>query len=499
MHDKNTVDGAARSIFVGGEWRDGEAVREVINPATGRVVSYQAEVGKDETAKAIESASRALGGWRATSGFKRSQILGRVAALLLEREEDIGRTLAEESGKLLWEAIGEVRLSADYFSWFAGEARRLEELVMVDGRASGPQMVIKKPVGVIASLTPWNFPVSIQARKVAPALAAGCTVVARPSEEAPASVVELFRCLADAGLPSGVANLVTGSANTIAEPMLEDPRVRHVSFTGSTRVGKMLYEKSAPTMKRLGLELGGCAPFVVLEDADLDHALEQAMIAKFRNCGQSCVAANAFYVHDDLYEDFVAGLAERIRALKLGDPLREETTVGPMINAGRREAMAKIRERANAAGFEPVASTSLLSEDSGLSPDCFFAPELLAAPSFEKLDQELLQTEIFGPLVLVAGFSDLDRLVSELNQNPLGLAGYVFSRDIAKATQMATSLEVGIAGINEGVASAANVPMGGVKDSGLGREGGHVGMEEFLEVQYLAVKGRPFSAWAFGG
>ena len=483
-----------KSILIGGKWRDGNTLREVVNPATREVVSRQAEVSEDEVREAIDTASEALDVWRRTSAFERSEILGRVAALLLERAEDIGKTLTLESGKLLTEAVGEVRFAADYFSWFAGEARRLEQLVTVDGRMSGPQMVAKKPVGVVASLTPWNFPVSIQARKVAPALAAGCTVVARPSEEAPNSVVELFRCLVNAGLPDGVANLLTGPAGEITELMLEDPRVRFISFTGSTRVGKMLYERSAPTMKRLALELGGCAPFVVLEDADLEHTLEQAMIAKFRNCGQSCVAANVFYVHDNLYEDFVSGLAERVRTLKLGDPLREETTVGPVINADRREAIEELREQATFAGFEPVASAPSLSEDSGLPLDCFFAPELLTAPSYETVDPELLQTEIFGPLMLVAGFPELERLIPALNRNPLGLAGYVFGKDVAKAMQVANRLEVGIGGINEGVASATNVPMGGVKDSGLGREGGHIGMEEFLEPQYLAVRGWPFSA-----
>jgi len=223
------------------------------------------------------------------------------------------------------------------------------------------------------------------------------------------------------------------------------------------------------------------------------------VIAKLRNCGQSCVAANVYYVHDDLYGEFVERFAERVGSLKLGDPFDEETTVGPLINAERRSAIEELRDRAVAAGFESVASAPSLDGGSVLSSDCFFAPELLAAPSYEKVEAELLRTEIFGPLVLVAGFSDLDLLVSALNRNPLGLAGYVFSRDVAKAARVATNLEVGISGINEGVASAANVPMGGVKDSGLGREGGPVGMEEFLETQYLAVRGRPFSAWALGG
>lgn len=493
-----TGDEATRSILVGGEWRGAESYREIVNPATGEVISRQAEADEDVVVEAIGSASEALDRWRATSGFERYQILWQIGNLLSERAETIGETLAKESGKLLAEAVGEVRFSADYFYWFAGQARRLEQLSVVDGRATGPQMVFKKPVGVTASLTPWNFPVSIQARKIAPALAAGCTVIARPSEQAPNSVVGLFGCLMEAGLPEGVANLVTGRASTVTKPMIEDSRVRLISFTGSTGVGKMLYEQSAPTMKRLALELGGCAPFIVLEDANLDHALEQAMIAKMRNCGQSCVAANVYYVHHDLYEKFVRGFAERVRSLKLGDPFDEATMVGPLINAERRGAVEQIRDRAVAAGFESVASASSLDGGPGLSSDCFFAPEVLAAPSYEKVEAELLQTEIFGPLVLVAGFSDLDRLISELNRNSLGLASYVFSKDVAKAIQVAASLEVGISGINEGVASATNVPMGGVKDSGLGREGGHAGMEEFLESHYMAVRGKPFSAWAFG-
>lgn len=481
-----------KSILIDGEWQSGERFREVVNPATDEAISSQAEASEDQVEHAIETASKSMEDWRSCSGFERAEILGRVSSLLLERAEEIGETLARESGKLLAEAVGEVRFSADYFSWFAGEARRLEELSLVSGRPTRTQMVLKKPVGVVASLTPWNFPVSIQARKVAPALAAGCTVVARPSEEAPNSVVELFGCLIDAGLPDGVANLVTGPAGKVTQPILENLRVRMVSFTGSTNVGKALYEKSAATMKKLALELGGCAPFIVMDDADLDLAVEQAMIAKFRNCGQSCVAANVFYVHDSLYEDFVSGVSEKVGALKLGNPLDETATLGPLINSERRASMEDLGARAVEAGFEPVASASPLSDSSGLSSECFFAPELLAAPSYEKVNRDLIETELFGSLALVAGFSDLERLVSDLNRNPLGLAGYVFSRDEAKAVRVAASLEMGIVGINEGVASAANVPMGGVKDSGLGREGGHVGMEEFLETQYLAVRGRTF-------
>ena len=483
-----------QSILVGGVWRRAETSREILNPATGEVISLQAEAGKAEVEEALDTASEALVDWQQSSPYERYQLLNRVSELLTERAEGIGKTLALESGKLLQEAIGEVRLSADYFSWFAGEARRLEELVAVDGRPSGPQMILQKPAGVVACLTPWNFPVSIQARKVAPALAAGCTVVARPSEEAPNSVVEFFQCLVDAGFPEGVVNLLTGSASEVVDPMLEDPRVRVVSFTGSTRVGKMLYEKSAHTMKRLALELGGSAPFIVFKDTDLDFAVEEAMLAKFRNCGQSCVAANCFYIEEGIYDNFVDKLAERISALQLGDPFQEQTTVGPLINPEARNSMEEVRDRATDEGFEMVASAPELSNGSGLSLDSFFAPSLLTMPDYQKADGDFLREEIFGPVTLVTGFSDTQGLLKHVARSSVGLAGYVYSGDVRKAMRVASNLHVGIAGVNESLATAVNVPMGGVKDSGLGREGGHLGLEEFLDHQYLAMKDRPLSA-----
>lgn len=483
-----------QSILVNGAWRDAGNSREIVNPATGEVISRQAEAGRAEAEEALDAASEALVDWQQSSPYERSQLLSRVAELLLERADGIGKTLALESGKRLQEAIGEVNLSADYFFWFAGEARRLEELVTVDGRPSGPQMILQKPAGVVASLTPWNFPVSIQARKVAPALAAGCTVVARPSEEAPNSVVEFFQCLVDAGFPDGVVNLLTGSASEVVDPIMEDPRVRVVSFTGSTRVGKMLYEKSAHTMKRLALELGGSAPFIVFEDTDLDFVVEEAMLAKFRNCGQSCVAANCFYIEDGIYDEFVDKLSDRIRSLQLGDPLQERTTVGPLINPEARSSMEEVRDRAAEEGFELVASAPELSNGSGLSDDSFFAPPLLAIPDYQKADGGFLREEIFGPVSLVAGFSDTQELIKHVAKSPVGLAGYVYSGDVSKALRVAANLHVGIAGVNESLATAVNVPMGGVKDSGLGREGGHLGLEEFLDHQYLAMKDRPLSA-----
>jgi succinate-semialdehyde dehydrogenase/glutarate-semialdehyde dehydrogenase len=485
---------AADSLLIGAEWRGAVDELPVLNPATGEPVGHAARGTRADAEAAIDAAVDAFATWRESSATERAAILSAAAQRLRERAEEIGRILALESGKLLFEAVGEVSFAADYFAYYAGEATRTERVSGVEGRPSGPQLLLRKPAGVAAALTPWNFPVSIQARKLAPALAAGCTVVARPSEEAPLSVVELLRCLQEAGLPSGAVNLVTGPARELSDPIMEDPRVRVVSFTGSTGVGKALYAQGATTMKRLALELGGCAPFVVCADADLELAVEQAMIAKFRNNGQSCVAANCFFVEGALYGPFVEALAERIGAMRTGDQLDPASDLGPLINSRRRRALEDLADRALAAGLEHVA-TGPDADGDGLSSESFFAPRLLAARSHRGVDPELLKTELFGPLAVAVGFDDVRSLVAELNRNPLGLAAYVFSRDTAKAAGIASALEVGIAGVNQGVASAVNMPMGGVKDSGLGREGGHVGLEEFLDLEYVALNAPPVAAW----
>jgi succinate-semialdehyde dehydrogenase/glutarate-semialdehyde dehydrogenase len=477
------------SVLIGGAWRTTAGSVEVLDPARGTVVARVGSAGAAEVREAVAAAAADEAGWGAASGVERCEALEAVAALLGEREDHIARVLATETGKLLGEAVAELRLSAGYFRWFAQEALRLERLTVVTGRAAGDQVVLRKPVGVAALLTPWNFPVSIQARKLAAALAAGTRAVSRPSSEAPVSVVELFRCVQDAGVPDAAANLLTGPADEIAVALLADPRVRAVSFTGSTPVGKRLYSGGAATMKRLALELGGCAPFIVCADADLEPALEHAMLAKFRNCGQSCVAANCFYVHDRHFERFVSGLADRVAALELGDPLAATSTLGPVINAGRRRALEEHIDRATAAGFEHVASCPPLAGPSGLAPEGFLPAAVLAADALEAVPTAIDGTEVFGPVAMVIRFSDLDRLVERVAANPLGLAAYVFSADRMLATAIAAALDVGIAGINEGLATAVNVPMGGVKESGLGREGGHAGMDEFLDLQYLAMRG----------
>jgi succinate-semialdehyde dehydrogenase / glutarate-semialdehyde dehydrogenase len=486
------------SLYVGGSWGSAASTTAVLDPATGDAVAHVARGGAEDMRAAIDAAAVAFPDWAAAGAHERAGLLRGIATALRERADAIGRTLAGESGKLLAEAVGEVRFAAEFFDYYAEEAMRVERLVAAGARASGPQLLARKPAGVAASLTPWNFPVSLQARKLAPALAAGCTVVARPSDEAPASVVALFGCLEQAGVPGGVANLVTGPAAETTAPALTDPRVRVVSFTGSTEVGKALYRGAASTLKRLALELGGCAPFVVCADADLDLAVEQAMLAKFRNGGQSCVAANCFFVQDGAYEPFLERLAARVEGLRLGHQLESATTAGPLINARRRTALEAFVAEAVAGGLEPVAAAPGL-DGGDLAPDCFLAPQLLAARAYRDVAPAVLETEIFGPVALVTGFDDVGELVARLNRNPLGLAGYVFSRDRAKATRIAMALEVGIAGVNEGLAAATNMPMGGVKESGLGREGGHAALEEFLDTQYLALRGEPVGALGAGG
>lgn len=478
------------SLLLDGSWLPpAPATIDVIAPATGRVHATIDSATREHVQEAVAAADRDDAGWRTASGLERCEILGAVAARLTERESQIARTLAIETGKPLAEAVAEIRLSAGYFRWFAHEALRSERVTTVRGRREGDQLVVRKPVPVAAVLTPWNFPVSIQARKLAAALAAGCSVVSRPSSEAPLAVVELFRCLEASGLPAGAANLLTGDAAAIADALLRDPRVRVVSFTGSTEVGKALFEASASTIKRLALELGGSAPFVVLEDADLDSTLDQAMLAKFRNGGQSCVAANCFYVEDSLYEPFVAGLGSRVEQLRLGDPLDPATTLGPLINPARRAALEAHIDHATASGFAPVAQSRGLPKDADLSPASFLPATVLACDDADALDPVVDATEVFGPVAQIVRFTDRERLVRRLARHRLGLAGYVFSEDRAEALDLAARLEVGIAGVNQGLATAVNVPMGGVKESGIGREGGADGMHEFVDTQYIALRG----------
>ncbi|MFD4974408.1 NAD-dependent succinate-semialdehyde dehydrogenase, partial [Streptomyces sp. NPDC058424] len=453
--------------------------RPVPHPAAGSRDGRDGYGGKDEVAAAADAAARAFRAWSELPGRARADILLHAGSLLAERAAEIGQVLAREAGKRLPEAIGEVRFAAEYFRWFAEEVRRPSGAVHPNEDPARRHVSIRRPCGVVASLTPWNFPVSIQARKLAPALAAGCTVVARPSEKAPLGVVEMVRCLHEAGLPAGVLNLVHGPAAELTDTLLAHPAVRVVSFTGSTEVGRSIMKLAAARVVRPLLELGGDAPFMVFEDADLDAAVDGAMLAKFRNGGQSCIAANRFLVHVAVYEEFVERFTARIDAMTIGyglaDPVPDLT---PLIDQARVREVTAMVDEALAAGAHRTTREFTLPENGS-----YMAPALLTdVPD----GTGLTCAEVFGPAAGVFRFHDEQEALRRANATEMGLAGYFYTRDVSRVWRLAERLDVGIVGVNEALPSAVLAPMGGVKQSGLGREGAALGLEEFEDVRYLS-------------
>jgi succinate-semialdehyde dehydrogenase/glutarate-semialdehyde dehydrogenase len=471
------------SLFVGGRWVAAQAggSLEVTSPASGEAIGEIGYGGAADASAAVDAAAGAFPGWSALPARRRSDLLMRVYDLLLARADEIGLLLARESGKRLPEGVGEVRFAAEYFRWFAEQARRPAGELAPPESPNRRHLTLRHPAGVALCLTPWNFPVSIQARKLAPALAAGCTVVARASEKAPLAVIEMFRCLDEAGLPAGVANLVQGPAGETTAAMLAHPAVRVVSFTGSTGVGRLIMRQAAERVVRPLLELGGDAPFVVFEDADLAKAVEGAMLAKFRNNGQSCIAANRFLVQEPVYEEFCRLFAERVDAMRLGDPVREPIPdLGPVIDADRKRAVEALVAQAEAAGARRLTRPYELPERG-----TFTSPALLADVPDEV---SLACEEVFGPAAGVFPFRTEEEAVERANRTEMGLAGYLYTGSLERSWRMSEALEVGILGLNNALPSVAFAPMGGVKQSGLGREGSHQGLEEFCELKYVALE-----------
>lgn len=467
------------TTLIGGVWSDPPRRKDVINPTDGSVVGSVGYGGAGEARAAADAAQAALAEWGDRPARFRSDLLNAAADLILERADQIGAILARESGKRLPEAVGEVRFSAEYFRWFAEEARRPIGAVHPNEAPDRRHLTISRPAGVVASLTPWNFPCSIQARKLAPALAAGCTVVARVSEKAPLAVTELFRCLTDAGLPAGVVNLVHGPAAEITNAYLEHPAVRVVTFTGSTSVGQRIMAKASERVVRPLLELGGDAAFCVFDDADIDAAVDGAMLAKFRNTGQSCIGANRFLVHDAVFDEFVTKLAERIDQMTIGDGLAEPTPdLAACIDADRVAAVTAIVDEALGRGAKKV------TRDFTVPGPAFCAPALLVdVPQ----DCALAREEVFGPAAGVFRFHDEEEALRLANLTEMGLAGYLYSQNLSRVWRFAEKLDVGIIGVNNPLPTVVYAPMGGTKQSGLGREGASVGLEEFQEVRYLAL------------
>lgn len=472
--------------FIAGQWRDARGARRspVEDPATGEVFTQVSDSGEADAADAADAAYAAFPSWRAQTARQRAQVIKRWHAAIMANADDLAKLISREQGKPLHEARGEVLYGAAYVEWFAEEAVRAHGDViprLVPGRN---MLVVKEPVGVVAAITPWNFPLAMIARKIAPALAAGCTVVAKPAEDTPLTALALVRLLEESDLPAGVVNIVSASrarAPATVAAWLKDVRVRKVTFTGSTAVGKYLARESADTLKKLSLELGGNAPFIVFEDADLDAAVEGLLRAKFRNGGQACVSPNRIYVQQAVYDEFAAKIAERVAALKVGPASRSDSQIGPMINARAVEKIERHVQDAVARGAKVLAGGTRLNNAVACGPN-YFAPTVLGEA---QPDMVLSCEETFGPVVPLFRFDDEAQVVRLANDTPFGLAGYFYSRDVKRIWRVADRLETGIVGINEGLISSEAAPFGGIKESGYGREGSRHGLDDYMHTKYL--------------
>ena len=456
-------------------------VLKVINPADGTLVGCVPSLGVIETRAAIDAAAVALPAWRAKTAAERARVLRRWFDLMLEHQEDLARLMTAEQGKPLAESRGEIAYAASFIDWFAEEGKRIYGDVIPSPAADRRLVVIRQPVGVCAAITPWNFPAAMITRKVAPALAAGCTMVVKPAEQTPLSALALAWLGQLAGIPAGVLNVVTGDPVLIGGELTSSRKVMKLSFTGSTEVGRLLMQQSAPTLKRLSLELGGNAPFIVFDDADLDAAVAGAMLSKYRNAGQTCVCANRFLVQDGIHDAFAQRLAEAVATLKTGNGLDQGVTQGPLIDAAALNKNEELVADAVAKGGKVVCG----GQRHALG-GTFFQPTVIAGATS---DMRLAREEIFGPVAPLFRFKDEAEAVRLANDTEYGLAAYFFTRDIGRCWRVAEALEYGMVGINSGMISNEVAPFGGIKQSGLGREGSRYGIEEYLEIKYLAFAG----------
>jgi succinate-semialdehyde dehydrogenase/glutarate-semialdehyde dehydrogenase len=468
--------------FIDGEWlaADNEATITVVNPSTGTTIGQVPRMGKAETRRAIEASERALPAWRELSAKVRANALRRWYELIIDNQHDLAHIMTLEQGKPLPEALGEIVFGASYIEWYAEEAKRVYG-DLIPGATDKRLLVIKQPVGVCAAITPWNFPSAMITRKAGPALAAGCTMVIKPASQTPFSALALVYLAEQAGIPKGVLSVVTGAAAEIAEELTSNPVVRKISFTGSTEIGRQIMEKCAHDIKKVSLELGGNAPFIVFEDADLDAAVDGALASKFRNAGQTCVCANRLYVHDKVYDAFVDKLASAVGALKVGDGFTDGVTLGPLIDG---KAVAKVREHIE----DALAKGAKVVQGGGAHAqgENFFEPTILVdVPDNARVAKE----ETFGPLAPVFRFFDDAEVIAKANDTEFGLAAYFYTANLSRVFRVGEALEYGIVGVNTGIISSEAAPFGGVKASGVGREGSKYGLEDYLEIKYLCLAG----------
>ena len=482
------ITGIDERLLIGGEWVDAESGDrfDVTNPATGEVVGSVPNASAADVQAAIDAAADALDGWKSLAPIERARVLRRSADLIRERKEEIAAVMTAEQGKPLAEATGEVEYAASFLEWFAGEAERVYGQVVPALNPANRVLVLRQPVGVVAAITPWNFPAAMMTRKLGPAMAAGCTSVVKPASATPLTAALVLRAIEDAGAPPGVVNLVASrSSGMVAETIFADRRVRKISFTGSTEVGKELIRLSAGQVKRLSLELGGHAPYLIFDDADLDEAVEGLIASKFRNAGQTCVCANRTYVQSGIYDDFLARVAEKVARMVVGPGDQAGVTIGPLIDERGVDKAEQHVQDAIERGARLVTGGERLT-DGEYARGSFFAPTVLEGVTPEML---ICSEETFGPVAGISRFETEEEAIELANDTVYGLCAYFHTRDYARLLRVAEKLEYGIVGANAGIISAANVPFGGVKESGYGREGGSVGIDEYLDVKYVLVAG----------
>ena len=468
------------SALIDGQWVTSAKTFSVYNPATGEEVATVPDLGAKDATLAIDAASRALSAWSAKTAKERAAILRRWFDLVTAETENLAQLMTTEQGKPLAEARAEVAYGASFIEWFAEEGKRAYGRTIPTTVASKRYLTIKQPIGVVAAIAPWNFPIAMITRKVAPALASGCTIIVKPAAETPLCALALGKLAVEAGLPPGVLNVVTtNDAPAVGKVLCDDDRVRKLSFTGSTEVGRILYRQCADTVKKLTLELGGNAPFLVFDDADLDQAVAGAMASKYRNAGQTCVCANRILVQSGIYDRFAAALVGAVQKLSVGPGLEAGNTVGPLIS---EEAIDKV-ETLVAEAVKKGAKVLTGGEVAPAGP-LFYRPSVIGDVT---PDMSIVREEIFGPVAALVRFDTEDEVIKLANDTPFGLAAYVFSRNLSHAWRVAERLDAGMVGVNEGIFSNEVVPFGGVKESGLGREGGAEGLEEYLEVKYICL------------
>jgi succinate-semialdehyde dehydrogenase/glutarate-semialdehyde dehydrogenase len=480
--ERTVVDEVPTQLFIGGEWRDasGGATLDVEDPSTGETLTSVADATPEDAKAALDAACAVQAEWAAHPPRERGEILRRAFETLIARGDELALLMTLEMGKPIAESKAEITYAAEFFRWFAEEAVRIEGRFATVPNGVGRLITMKQPIGPCYAITPWNFPMAMGTRKIGPAVAAGCTMVIKPAQQTPLSMYALADILDEAGLPKGAFNVLTSSSSSaVSAPIISDPRLRKLTFTGSTEVGRKLIEQSAEGVLKVSMELGGNAPFLVFADADIDAAVEGAVIAKMRNVGEACTAANRFHVADSVASEFAEKLAAKLGEMKVGRGTEDDVKVGPLIDGTQRDKVAELVEDATSKGAEV-----LLGGTSRAGAGYFYDPTVLADVS---ADARLLKEEIFGPVAPVIGFDSEEAAIAAANDTEFGLVAYVYTSNLKRAFRVCEALETGMIGLNQGIVSNAAAPFGGVKASGIGREGGNEGIEEFLETKYIAM------------